>query len=162
MNALKLAILAIWIFTFTSHANGQAGNSLSNVEAEVETAFQKLVEASTSLNLEQYFSFFDTENFTSLNGDGTVYTSFGAFEEHTAPALSYIKKYQSLEFSNVKITALNNDTAVLVNEYAATVTLKSDQTVSAAGAGTQVWSKKTGEWKLVHVSSSSKPQNLLN
>lgn len=124
---------------------------------EVDLAFEGLADASKTLDHEKYFSYFDTEKYTALNENGSVLHSFGTFKEIYQPQLAFIKSYQSLEFSNVKIDVIDASTAVLVNEYQATVTLTSGETVTASGAGTQVWSKRTGAWKLVNVSSSAKP-----
>ena len=82
--------------------------------------------------------------------------SFQIFKEAYLPKLQFTESYQNLEFTNVKIDVINASTAVLVNEYNATVTLTTGDTVNAAGAGAQVWSKRTGAWKLVSVSSSVK------
>lgn len=129
----------------------------SEIRTEVNNAFQGLADASKTLDHEKYFSYFDAEKYTALAENGTVLHSFDAFKEIYEPQLKYIENYQSLEFSNVKIDVINASTAILVNEYDATVTLTSGETVSASGAGTQVWSKRTGSWKLVNVSSSAKP-----
>ena len=141
-------------FSTLGHLNTSRKNE---IYTEVNSAFQGLVDASKSLDHEKYFSYFDAEKYTTLNEDGTVLHSLDAFREMYLPQQKYIKSYQSLEFSNVKIDVIDASTAVLVNEYTASVTLTSGETVSAAGAGTQVWSKRTGTWKLVNVSSSLKP-----
>ncbi len=129
----------------------------NEIRTEVKAAFRGLAEASQTLDREKYFSYFDAEKYTALNENGVVLHSFDAFKEMYLPQLKYLENYQSLEFSNVKIDVIDASTAVLVNEYTATVTLTSGETVNAAGAGTQVWSKRTGSWKLVNVSSSTKP-----
>ncbi len=129
----------------------------SEIRSEVKTAFQDLANAAQTLNHDRYFSSFDSDKFTALNENGGVLHSFDAFKEMYLPQLKYVESYQSLEFNNVKIDVINASTAVLVNEYKATVTLTSGETVMASGAGTQVWSKRSGVWKLVNVSSSAKP-----
>jgi len=131
-------------------------NSELQVESEVKQVFEGLVVAARSLNIENYLSFFDKKKFTSLNDDGSVFHSFSEFEDVYRQQIPALEKYNSLEFTNVKITVLNNSTAILVNEYRAEVVLKSGDTVSAGGAGTQVWSKASGAWLLVSVSGSMK------
>ncbi len=124
---------------------------------EVGLAFEGLAEAVKALNHEKYFSYFDEDTFSALNEDGTVLHSFAAFKGMYLPQVQYIQRYQSLTFDKVKIDIIDPNTAILMNEYTAEVVLKSGETVNASGAGTQVWSKRTGTWKLVNVSSSAKP-----
>ncbi|WP_262694782.1 nuclear transport factor 2 family protein [Kordiimonas aquimaris] len=130
------------------------------VTSEVNQAFLGLVEASKTLDHARYFSYFDTEKYTALNEDGTVLHSFAVFQEIYMPQVAYVERYNDLQFDNVKIDVIDKNTAVLVNEYTAEVVLTNGDIVKAAGAGTQVWSKRTGEWKLVNVSSSAKPLNI--
>jgi len=126
------------------------------VESEVKQVFEELAVAARSLNIDDYLGFFDKKKFTSLNDNGSVFHSFSDFENLYRQQIPALEKYNSLEFTNVKITVLNNSTAILVNEYRAEVVLKSGDTVSAGGAGTQVWSKGSGVWLLVSVSGSMK------
>lgn len=151
-----MAAIGLVLISFGIQANDGKPDANADIADEVQQAFEGLAAAARTLDHNAYFSFFDVERFTSLNEDGTVYTSFAEFERNTRPALEFIAAYNSLVFSNVQVTIVSPQTAVLVNEYAAEVVLTSGDTASAGGAGTQVWSKNTGEWKLVHVSSSSK------
>ena len=131
-------------------------NSEIQIESEVYQAFQELVVAARSLNVDTYLAFFDKKKFTSLNANGSVFHNLSDFENFYRQQIPALEKYNSLEFINVKITVLNRSTAILVNEYIAEVVLKSGDIVSAGGAGTQVWSKASGSWKLVNVSGSVK------
>lgn len=122
----------------------------------ITQSFDGLAKAVTSLNSDRYYEFFDSNKFTSLNEDGTVTHSFKEFQKTYDAQVPYIKEYKALEFSNVKITVVDKNTAILVNEYEVEVLLQSGDLVTAAGGGLQVWSNTTGEWKLVSVSSSPK------
>lgn len=160
---LKVIVMLAFCFGCSSVTSALAAPSLDAAEEkaiqqEVSLAFEGLADAVRAVDLDRYASFFDKEKYTGLNDDGTVLHSYQAFETTTLPALSYIEKYNKLEFNNVKIDVINAGTAILVNEYVAEVVLTSGQVIEAAGAGTQVWSKHTGQWKLVHVASSTKPQ----
>ena len=128
----------------------------SEIEDAVDEAFKGLIEAAKSLDVDRYIKFFSKEKFTSLNEDGTVFHSLDEFEDAYKKAIAGVKSYESLEFNKVKITVVDKSTAILVNEFEAKVILKSGETVSALGAGTQVWSKIEDSWKLVSVSSSSR------
>lgn len=157
-SILTIAVFSIlWLSACSAKPNAMTAQRENEIRAEVDTAFQGLANASKSLDHDKYFSYFDTGKYTALNENGAVLHSFTAFKDMYEPQLKYLESYQSLEFSNVKIDVIDASTAILVNEYTATVTLTSGETVNAAGAGTQVWSKHTGSWKLVNVSSSSKP-----
>lgn len=158
INFLKIATISVlFLVACAAESEKLAPAQENEIRGEVNAAFAGLAEASKTLNHEAYFSYFDAENYTALNENGEVLHSFKAFKDIYEPQLGYLESYQSLEFTNVKIDVIDATTAILVNEYEAIVTLTSGETVSAAGAGTQVWSKRTGSWKLVNVSSSAKP-----
>ncbi len=125
--------------------------------AEINHAFSGLVKAARSLDTKQYFNFFDHERYTALNSDGSVTHSFLEFQKNFSQQIAFIEAYKTLQFHNVKITVLDCKTALLINEYSATIKLKSNQIIQAEGAGTQLWSKKSGHWKLLHVAGSEKP-----
>ena len=126
------------------------------IEKQVTAAFEGLVEAAKTLNPDAYFEYFDKERHTSLNENGTVTLTFDEFAESYRKRIKTFSKYESLIFKNVKITVIDENSALLVNEFDVKVALKSGSTVSAAGAGTQVWVKKDLVWRLVHISASSK------
>ena len=127
----------------------------SGIEDSVSEAFEGLVVAAKSLDVDRYIEFFDKERFTSLNEDGAVFHSLDEFKNVYKGGISTIEKYKSLEFSKVKITVVDKNTAILVNEFKAKVVLKSGEVIPVSGAGDQVWSKTKSDWKLVSVSSSS-------
>lgn len=120
----------------------------------VNQSFDGLVEAAKAFDFDRYLEYFDKERFTALNEDGTVVHSVEAFENLYREQFAIPEKYQSLDFSNIKITVINHTTAILVNEFKAEVLLTSGDVVFASGGGTQVWSLMKGVWKLVNVSSS--------
>lgn len=126
------------------------------VRAAVEQSFASLVEASRALDVEEYLSHFDRDHFTALNADGTVVHSFADFEDAIRAHFTVLESYEALEFDRVKVTVLDADTAILVNEYRAVVRLASGTTIAAEGGGTQVWRRVDGDWKLVSVSSSAR------
>lgn len=127
----------------------------SEINKEIAQVFNELADVVKSLDVEQYAEFFNKEKFTALNADGTVTHSFEEFIDSYSVQISAVENYRSLEFKNVKITVINNKTAILVNEYDAVIVLKSGDEISTSGAGTQVWSNEDGNWKLVNVSSSN-------
>ena len=126
------------------------------IHNEVDQAFRRLVDSILSMDIEQYFSFFDHELYTALNANGSVTHSFKMFSDLFREQINYVEAYKALSFHNVKITVLDDKSAVLVNEFEAKVHLKEGQVISTAGAGTQVWSKHSGTWKLVHVANAEK------
>ena len=126
------------------------------LESEVRHAFESLVAASEALDVPRYLGHFDAEKFVGLNADGTVWESFEALRALIEPAFLSIEKIDSLQFDKVKISVIDADTVLLVNEYQQQATLKSGDVFTSAGGGTQVWSKESGSWKLVSVSSSAR------
>lgn len=156
---MKTVITVFWYMVLGSAAFAQENQTImhDNIVPEVQSAFDGLAEAAKAMDHERYFAFFDQEDFTSLNADGSVFHSFEAFQDHFLSGVSYLSRYESLSFSNVKIDVIDAKTAILVNEYEAVVELSSGEKIKAGGAGTQVWSRRSGTWKLVNVSSSNKP-----
>lgn len=132
-------------------------NNDATIRRSVEAHFMALADAAKLLDVERYMQFVDAEKFTGLNADGTVLHSSHEFADILRAEFPAIATYSSLIFDNVKITVINPMTAILVNEYTATVELTSGQIITASGAGTQVWSNTSGQWLLVNVSSSVKP-----
>lgn len=126
------------------------------IKAEIEAVFEDLVSATKERDHELYFSFFDTSTLTILNANGSTLQSFDAFKLIYEPQLGAVQRYNSLEFDPVHISVVDAKSAILVNEYYAEVVLTSGDVVSAAGAGAQFWSKRSGEWKLVHISDAQK------
>ena len=126
----------------------------NKIELEVRDTFKSLAEASRSLDSTRYIEHFDKEKFTGLNADGTVWHSINGLEALISAGFPLIEKVISLEFKNVKVTVINQTTAILVNEYTQTTLLKSGDTVMQSGGGTQVWSITNSAWKLVSVSAS--------
>jgi hypothetical protein len=100
--------------------------------------------------------FFNKDKFTALNDDGTIIIDLITFAKVIEKSFTGFKEYKSLDFPLVKINVIDQNNAILVNEYKATVILNDGQLYSVAGAGTQVWNLSNHQWKLVHVSSSSR------
>lgn len=157
---MKIATAVFLYLTLTSSsmAGEEQPDVRDNIVPEIRSAFSGLAEAAKAMDHKQYFAFFDQEAFTSLNADGSVFHSFEAFQDHFLTGVSHLSRYESLSFTNVKIDVIDAQTAILVNEYEAAVELSSGEKIIARGAGTQVWSKRSGTWKLVNISSNNKPQ----
>ena len=130
--------------------------SRNQIELEVRQSFAGLVDASKSLDTKRYFEYFDSEKFVGLNADGTNWNSIGGLKKLIEPAFNAIEKIESLEFTNIHVSVIDINTAILVNEYEQSILLKSGALIRDAGGGTQVWSKVSGDWKLVSVSASSR------
>lgn len=130
--------------------------SISKITQEVKQSFDGLVEASNALDTTRYFEFIDAEKFVGLNADGTNWNSIVDLKELIESGFNSIEKVESLIFTNVRISVIDLNTAILVNEYEQRVLLKGGAYYDGAGGGTQVWSKTTGKWLLVSISASSK------
>lgn len=127
-----------------------------HIHEEVTAAFESLVEASTALDAERYFQHIDTEKFVGLNGNGTNWNSIEDFSPLINIGFTALKKMHSLEFPNVNISVIDDDTAILVNEYVQVSELNDGTMIKSCGGGTQVWSKHSGTWKLVSISASNR------
>lgn len=154
IKILKVWVLASLIIISGCHTIKMEAIDQRQVESDVLAAFQGLVKASESLDSKKYFAYFDREKFTGLNADGKVWHSIEGLESLIDSAFPMIEKSISLEFKNVKVTVLDQHTAILVNEFKQTLLLKNGSLVNQAGGGTQVWVKSQDSWKLVSVSAS--------
>ncbi len=126
----------------------------AEIEAGVNAAFQELVAASTALDFDRYLALFDHERFTGLHANGTVMHTITDLVETYQPGFAMVDAIEDLVFQRVKITVIDKNTAILVNEYKDRSRLKTGEVVEGQGGGTQVWSRNGTAWKLVSVSSS--------
>jgi hypothetical protein len=129
----------------------------NRVETEVNQAFKQLVKVSTELNVEQYFALIDADKFVGLNANGSNWNSIAELRQVVEPGFNFVETVESLTFPNVKISVIDAQTAVLVNEYEQTVVLAGGSRHTSRGGGVQVWSKASGQWLLVSISASAKP-----
>ena len=150
-------LLMAYLHVSFAFANDAGDSVASQIKQEVMHAFNGLVEASTELNVEQYFSYIDHERFVGLNADGSNWTSADALRKTVVPGFSLVRQVDSLTFTSVTISVIDAHTAVLVNEFEQQATMQNGNTVMFAGGGAQVWSKAGGSWKLVSISASTKP-----
>lgn len=116
-----------------------------------------MVDAALALDAQQYFTFFAQDQFVGLNADGTIWSSIDDLKKLIEPGFNAVAKVESLIFPVVQVSVIDANTAVLVNQYEQVLVLKSGQKILVAGGGAQVWSRLSGQWKLVSISASSKP-----
>jgi ketosteroid isomerase-like protein len=136
-------------------AGGLSSAEKAQIEREVRAAFQGLAEAAEALDHDGYLAYFNREQYTSLNNDGTVTHDFATFSKDYLAQIAAVDRYESLTFDRVKVDVIHRDTAILVNEFKAVVFLTHGQRIEAAGGGTQVWARHgDGPWRLVSVSGS--------
>lgn len=124
------------------------------IRTEVLASFDGLVDAVLASDTERYLRYFDSERFVGLHANGTVVHSMEAFARTYRQQAAAVKAYRSLVFDQVKVSVIDERTAILVNEFDAEVELTSGEVVGASGGGTQVWVSTGTSWKLVSVSSS--------
>lgn len=158
-STIKLAgiVFLLAVVTSCSQDIKLSEESRNRIEQEIRQSFNGLVDASNALDTERYFEYFELDKFVGLSADGTNWNSIDDLRALIKPSFDMVEKVESLEFTNVHISVIDPNTAVLVNEYEQRILLKSGEIVQDAGGGAQVWSKISGKWKLVSVSASSKP-----
>ncbi|GEA10251.1 nuclear transport factor 2 family protein [Alteromonas sp. KUL49] len=154
MLKLKL-VLSVVLLSISGFAI--AASKSTELESEVLESFQSLVSASKNLDAESYFEHFDADKFVGLNSDGTNWNSMDELVPLIKFGFNSIREVTSLEFTNVKVSVIDDYTAILVNEFSQSMVLVNGDTINVSGGGTQVWSKRNGRWKLVSVSASNKP-----
>jgi len=155
MNVIRIVFL-VAVLTGCSIDMKISEQSRFQIEQEIHQSFNGLAEASRLLDAERYFGYLDFDKFVGLNADGTNWNSINDLKALIGPSFDSIEKIESLNFTNVKVSVIDPNTAILVNEFEQSILLKSGEVVNSAGGGVQVWSKVSGNWKLVSVSASSK------
>ncbi len=153
----KHFIISLSIFLISCQPINLTAQDVTNLEKEVLLSFQKLVSASKDRDLEIYFSLIDQQKFTGLKADGSNWNSFDDLKSDVTSGFSLIDSVKELKFPNIKVTIIDSNTAILVNEYLQVVELKDGIQLSMKGGGTQVWSKSSGNWLLVSISASLSP-----
>jgi hypothetical protein len=156
VKTIRVAFLAILLISCSSEKMELSEKSKNRIELEVRKSFEALIEASKALDTKRYFEFIDEDKFIGLNADGTNWNSVDDLKVMIESGFSAVEKIEFLEFTNVHVSVIDLNTAILVNEYSQKVLLKSGISINDAGGGTQVWSKVSGEWLLVSISASSK------
>jgi hypothetical protein len=158
MKALYVFCALFVVVSCYSIASSEAKElSDDDIKHQVQLEFRGLAAAIKRLDAKVYFSYFDAEKFSGLNVDGTNLTSLDSLKAIVEPGFTFVEKIESLEFPHVQITVIDGNTVVLVNEYRQQTLLKNGSRINESGGGTQVWSKSSGQWKLVSVSASVKP-----
>ena len=128
----------------------------AKIKLEVRQSFADFIEAMEALDSERYFALFDAEKFSGLSADGTIVNSIEELRAIMKPTFSMVENV-SLEFTNVHVSVIDKNTAILVSEYEASVLMKDGNVIQDAVGSTIVWSKVSSSWKLVSISSSNKP-----
>lgn len=153
----KLSLIIAFLTLCVAWAT-HATPDVKRVEQEVLASFQSLVEASRALDAERYFAHFDKDKFVGLNSDGSNWNSIDELVPLIKGGFSALKEVKKLSFNNVKVSVIDQNTAILVNEFVQTSELMDGRLVTGAGGGAQVWSKRSGAWKLVSFSASNKAE----
>ena len=149
-------IAAVLVTACANKPSAMSEQEKRAIRTEVECVFGDFAKAAQSLDHEAYFSFMDADNFTFLGADGATLHSLKEFRDAYLPQLRAVKKYNRLAFDPLRVTVIDASHAIVVNEFSAEVVLKSGVSIETSGAGAQFWSKRSGEWKLVHISNSLK------
>ncbi|WP_199608896.1 hypothetical protein [Flocculibacter collagenilyticus] len=110
MLKLKFIIsLCALLFSLLTHANSDN----TEIKKEVLASFQSLVQASKDLDATHYFEHFNTHKFVGLNSDGTNWNSIEDLSPIINNGFSSIKEVTLLKFTNVKISVIDQNTAIL-------------------------------------------------
>lgn len=159
LKAPLLLVFVVLIILGCSHKpTAMSSQQKQQAEREVRLAFSQLVAAYHALDTAKYFSFFYQEKFIGLSEVGTNWNSFAPLKQGIEAGFSAIAHVEQLTFPNVKVSVIDPNTAILVNEFQQIARLHSGDVIEFAGGGTQVWVKHSGSWKLVSISASAKPK----
>ncbi len=155
-NLLTIIAITFLMLAIQSKSIAQPSDVIEKrIKAEIQHSFEQLVDASKALDTKKYFSFIDEKKFSGLNAQGKNWNSIDGLRAMIEPGFAAVDKIKSLVFTNVHITVIDANTAILVNEFQQQVLLKNGARFEGVGGGAQVWSKSTGQWKLVSISASN-------
>ncbi|MCC2616557.1 nuclear transport factor 2 family protein [Aestuariibacter halophilus] len=140
----------------TAHDQLLSDAEVATIKNEVTEAFSALKAAAIALNADAYFRLVDAQKFVGLNADGSVWTSVDDLRPLIEQGFGAVKSIDELIFTRISLSVIDAYTVILVNEYRQRGTLHSGDKFTAAGGGTQVWSKRDGRWLLVSISASNK------
>ena len=116
LGAAKVFLL-LWALCAAAIAFSDDGSTRDVVETEVQAAFDSLVAASRALDMERYLEHFDRERFMGLNSDGRTWQSLADLEPLVRGGFSATETVLELNFPVVKISVIDDFTAVLINEF---------------------------------------------
>ena len=130
----------------------------THVRNEVLEAFDSLAKAAKNLDTDAYFKHIDSERFSGLDAGGHTWQSIDDLRALIEPGFNAVAKVDSLVFEQVKVTVIDANNAILVNEFEQQLTLKNGEQLALAGGGVQVWHRSDKTWHLVSISASNKPR----
>lgn len=123
---------------------------LSTDEREVCRRFRDMIDATRRLDGAALTSHYWEDGFSAIIG-GVIRRDFQAWRAELIAAFEMIARVEDLDFPEVAIQTIDPETILLLNTYTETLHMKDGTIVPVEGAGTQLWRRRDGEWRLSHV-----------
>jgi len=154
MRSYFLIIVLLVALACASHHPVKADNLHADIAGEVQARFDSLATAARTGDSDAYYSHFDKQHFSGIHMDGKVWPDFTSFKIAADYGFVSVKKTHSLIFSDVHVQVIDDRTVILINRFEQDIELHDGIRATVKGAGTQVWSRRSGTWLLVSVSAS--------
>ena len=128
----------------------QHSASLTADEARVCANFHNMIEDARRLDADAVLDHFWADGFTAALA-GELVREFPGWAEGYRAALAGAQSLDQLDFPEVVVQTIAPDTILLLNTYDQHITLTSGDVVEPTGYGTQVWVRREGEWRIIHI-----------
>tara|TARA_R110000868_G_scaffold102686_2_gene282936 strand:- start:15757 stop:16266 length:510 start_codon:yes stop_codon:yes gene_type:complete len=123
---------------------------LSTDEQTVCSRFHEMVAAAQRVETDAVFGFFQPDGFSAALS-GRLYSDWSAWAQEYRESVAAIASFDRMKFPEVRVRTIAPDTILLLNTYDEQVTLQDGSVHQLTGFGTQVWTRQTGDWRIVHI-----------
>ena len=124
--------------------------TLSVDETRVCANFHNMVEDAERLDADAVLEHFWADGFTAALA-GELIRDFPGWADGYRALLDTTEALERVEFPEVVVRTIADDTILLLNTYDQQIRMQSGAVIEATGFGTQVWVRRDGEWRIVHI-----------
>lgn len=128
----------------------QNSAALSADEARVCGNFHNMVEDARRLDADAVLDHFWSDGFTAALA-GELVRDFPGWAGDYRALLSTTESLDRVDFPQVVVRTITEDTILLLNTYDQRIVLQSGDVLEPTGYGTQVWVRREGEWRIIHI-----------
>lgn len=150
--ALTLVMTAPVLASRSEPGSDDCQNSaaLTADEARVCANFHNMVEDARRLDAEAVLDHFWSDGFTAALA-GELIRDFPGWADGYRSLLATTESLDRVDFPDVVVQTIAPDTILLLNTYDQLIVMQSQDVIEATGYGTQVWVRRDGEWRIIHI-----------
>lgn len=128
----------------------QTPSALSADEHTVCALFHEMIGDFIALDAEAVLEHFWAEGFSAALSTDLI-VEYESWAQMYADLLSGADQVEHVEFPDVVVRTIAEDVILLLNTYDETLVMQSGDRLELQGYGAQVWVRRQGEWRIVHV-----------